>query len=136
MARGRMLSLGIDPDRAPELDCALTGFRDLLAPNADLDATFAAIRTTRTVHDDIRALEAGLRTNVVPEGLEVLARHPSWRRLLEHCRREPERRRIRFVDQPVSACSCNIVLPRLRDELARDGVCDTGCHGFVLVRNA
>lgn len=136
MARGRMLSLGIDPDRAPELDCALTGFRDLLALDADLDATFAAIRATRTVHDDIRALEAGLRTNVVPEGLEVLARHPSWRRLLEHCRREPERRRIRFVDQPVSACSCNLVLPRLRDELARDGVCDTNCHGFVLVRNA
>lgn len=136
MARGRMLSLGIDPDQAPEADCALTGFRDLLAPDADLDATFAAIRATRTVHDDVRALEAGLVTNVVPEGLEVLARHPSWHRLLEQCRREPERRRIRFVDQPVSACSCNIVLPRLRDELARDGVCDTGCHGFVLVRNA
>lgn len=134
-ARGRMLSLGIDPERAPEPDCALPGFRVLLAPEVDLDAVFAAIRATRTVHDDVRALEEGLRTDIVPDGLEILARHPSWRKLLEHCRREPARRRIRFVDHPVSACACNIVLPQLKDELARHGVCDTRCHGFVLVRN-
>ena len=134
-ARGRMLSLGIDPERAPEPDCALSGFCDLLAPDADLDAVFAAIRATRTVHDDVRALEEGLKADIVPEGLEILARHPSWRRLMEHCTLEPARRRIRFVDQPVSACSCNIVLPQLKYELARHGVCDTGCHGFVLVRN-
>jgi hypothetical protein len=134
-ARGRMLSLGIDPDRTPEPDCALSGFGNLLAHDADLDAVFAAIRATRTVHDDVRALEEGLKTDIVPEGLEILARHASWNKLLEYCRREPARRRIRFVDQPVSACTCNIVLPQLKDELARHGVCDTGCHGFVLVRN-
>lgn len=134
-ARARMLSLGIDPDRSPEPDCVLPGFRDLIAPDSNLDAAFTAIRATRTVHDDIRTLQEGLKVNVVPDGLEILARHPSWQKLLEHCRREPARRRIHFVDQPVSACSCNIVRPHIKDELVRDGVCDTNCHGFILVRN-
>jgi hypothetical protein len=137
-ARGRMLALGIDPDRAPEKDCELSGFRDLVAPEADIDAAFAAIRSTRTVYDDVRALEAGLVLNEVPDGLGALQFHDAWPKLLLQCKREPEKRRIRFVDRPVKACpKCNIVLLRdLQSDLARDGICETNCHGFILVRNA
>lgn len=137
-ARGRMLVLGIDPARVPEKDCELAGFRDLVAPGADIDAAFAAIRSTRTVYDDVKALEAGLATNIVPDGLRALPYHEAWPRLLVQCEREPEKRRIRFVDRPVKACpKCNIVLlPDLKSELARNGICETNCHGFILVRNA
>lgn len=137
-ARGRMLALGIDPDRIPEKDCELAGFRDLVAPGADIDAASSAIRSTRTVYDDVKALEAGLAGNRVPDGLRALPFHDAWPRLLMQCEREPEKRRIRFVDRPVKACpKCNIVLLRdLQSELVRNGICETNCHGFILVRNA
>ena len=134
-ARARMLSLGIDPSHPPEPRYALTGFHQLIAPDADLDAIFSAIRTTRTVHDDIRALEETLNAGNVPGHLDILGQHPHWRRLLEQCTRDPVNRRVRFVDQPVSACRCGVVRPHIRDELKSHGICDTRCHGFILVRN-
>ena len=135
--RGRMLALGVDPARTPEEEFALPGFAAMMAPGADIAMVQEQIRATRTVHDDVRALEAGLAANEVPEGLSILAEHPSWRKLMEHCAREPSRRRIHFVDRPVSACQhCRIVRPHLEHDLRRHGVSDTGCHGFILLRQA
>lgn len=134
-ARARLLSLGIDPTHPLEPGLALTGFHELIAPDADLDAIFSAIRTTRTVHDDIRALEEGLNAGNIPCDLDILGQHPHWRRLLEQCKRDPVNRRVHFVDQPASACRCGVVRPHIKDELKSDGICDTRCHGFILVRN-
>lgn len=135
-ARGRMLTLGIDPDAAPKEDCALPGFLEVLAPEAEVTAVLEVIRSTRTVYDDVRALEVGLGANIVPEGLRALPFHEAWPRLLQQCAREPEKRRIRFVDRPVTACpQCNIALmAHLKSELSRKGICETSCHGFILVR--
>lgn len=134
-ARARMLSLGIDPSHVPDAAHALVGFSELIAPGSDLDAIFSAIRKTRTVYDDIQALEEGLIAGTIPGDLEVLGQHPQWPKLLGHCMRPPENRKLRFVDRPVSACSCGMVRPHIRDDLRDEGICDTRCHGFILVRN-
>jgi hypothetical protein len=132
-----MMALGIDPDRIPEEDYALPGLIDIISPEADVAAVLAAIRSTKTVYDDVKALEAGLKANLVPVGLAALPYYSGWPRLLEQCARAPERRRIHFVERPVSACPvCSItLLNHLRSELARSGICEASCHGFILARN-
>lgn len=135
-ARARMMTAGIDPDREPDAGLALPGFAELLAPEAEMASVLAAIRATRTVHDDVRTLEAGLLEGRMPDGLSALPLHEGWEDLKRLCA-APGRRRVHFVDRPVAACpSCNItLLPYLKSELARKGVCETRCHGFILARN-
>ena len=135
--RARMLKLGINPDHPPDPQYALIGLGELLSgPDADLGAVFAAVSAVRTIHDDVRALEAGLAQGGVPEGLASLQAHAGWDRLLVQCRREPGKRRIQFVETAVKACGkCHIaLLHHQQSELARYGVCETTCHGFILAR--
>jgi hypothetical protein len=135
-ARARMMAAGIDPDRQPAEEFALPGFAELMAPEADVPSVFDAIRATRTVHDDVRALETALIEGQFPKGLSALPLHEGWEELRRQCGM-PGRRRVHFVDRPVSACpTCNIMLlGHLRSELARKGVCESRCHGFILARN-
>lgn len=134
--RTRMMTAGIDPDREPDTELALPGFAELIAPEADIPSVLAAIRATRTVHDDVRTLEAALLDGRVPDGLSALPLHEGWEDLRRRCG-TPGHRRVHFVDRPVAACpACNItLLPYLKSELARKGVCETRCHGFILARN-
>lgn len=135
-ARARMMAAGIDPDRRPAEEFALPGFAKLMAPEADVSSVFAAIRATRTAHDDVRALEAALIEGQFPNGLSALPLNEGWEELRRQCGM-PGRRRVHFVDRPVSACpTCNItLLEHLRSELAHKGVCESRCHGFILARN-
>lgn len=135
-ARARMMTVGVDPDREPDPEFALPGFAELMAPEADMACVLAAIRATRTVHDDVRTLEAALLEGRKPDGLSALPLHQGWEELRRQCA-APGRRRVHFVDRPVAACpACNItLLPYLKSELAWKGVCETRCHGFILARN-
>ena len=135
--RARMLVLGIDPERDPDPEYAVPALAELIAPAADVRATVEAIRRVRTVHEDVRALEAGVASDFIPEDLHALRSHPRWDAMVKECAREPGRRRIHFVEVPRDGCpQCNItLLPHLRSELRRLGVCESACHGFILARN-
>jgi len=130
------MTAGIDPNREPDPEFALPGFAELMAPEADMASVLAGIRATRTVHDDVRTLEAALLEGRKPDGLSALPLHEGWEELWRQCA-APGRRRVHFVDRPVAACpTCNItLLPYLKSELARKGVCEARCHGFILARN-
>lgn len=136
-ARGRMLKLGIDPDRLPDDELALPGLVDFMAPGTDALDTLKAIQATRTIYDDVRALEAALEAGQFPSRLTALPHHEMWPQLLLQCQREVGRRRIQFVDQPVKACrKCSIAIPdEEANRLRSTGLCEARCHGFILTRN-
>ncbi len=136
-ARGRMLKLGIDPNRSPDDQLALPGLVDFIAPGTDALDTLKAIQAARTIYDDVRALEAALATDHVPGRLTALPLHEMWPQLLDQCQREASKRRIQFVDHPVKACRrCSIAIPdEEANRLRSTGICEARCHGFILTRN-
>lgn len=137
IARGRMLKLGIDPDRSPNDQLALPGLDDVIAPGTDALDTLKAIQAARTVYDDVRALEVALDAGQSPGSLMALPLHEMWPQLLDECQREAGKRLIQFVDHPVKACQrCSRAIPPEEANLLRStGLCKAPCHGFILTRN-
>ena len=136
VARSRLLALGLDPD-ALDPESAPPGLFEVIAPGRDAPTLLAGIRSCRTVHEEVRRLEASLVTGALPEVLPILESYAGWSRLRAQLAREPERRRVHFVDRPVAACpKCRIkLLQHQESELKRNGVAEADCHGFILARN-
>jgi hypothetical protein len=137
LARARLAMLSLDPNSAPDADYRLDGYLDLLAPGASPDVVLERIRAVRTVHDEIRSLEAALKAGAPPGPMPSLEACEDWPKLARELAREPARRRIHFEDHPVKACpTCHIALRNdLRTRLARRGLCALDCHGILLSRN-
>ncbi|WP_157783515.1 hypothetical protein [Rhizorhabdus wittichii] len=136
-ARSRLLSLGIDPAEPISQDAALPGLLEVIAPSSDLPDILSAIASCRTIHEEIRALEAGLSIGQIPIGLDSLTSFESWPKLKRQLDRKPLRR-VYFVERPRRSCpKCNMeLLHDAKTQLARHGVCEANCHGFILARNS
>lgn len=136
VARTRLAVLGLTPDDL-DTEFELPGLFEVIAPGAELQPLLASIRACRTVHEEVRLLEAALGAGALPDNLPTLEGHEGWPQLKAQLLRAPERRRVHFVDRPVSACPrCNIrLLDHQASALGRTGVVEA-CHGFILARNA
>lgn len=136
-ARSRLIALGIDPNTQPAAEHALPGLAEVIAPGADIAATIKAIRHVRTVHEEVQILEADLRARRDLAALRILPSSEHWPGLQRQFKRDIARRRIHFVDGPVTACpKCQMqLLPHEKVELARRGLCEASCHGYILARN-
>jgi hypothetical protein len=135
-ARSRLAALGLAAD---DLDPAfqLQGLLEVISPGCDIEHVLEGVRSCRTVHEEIRSLEAALAEGTFPASLPILESYEHWPKLKKQLEREPARRRVHFVDHPVSACpKCSIKLLHHEEiELQRRGVTEASCHGFILSRN-
>lgn len=136
-ARGRLLALGLNPDEELDPYYTLLGLSEVMAPGVDPSTLLERIRSTRTVHEEVRLLENALEAGEPIPSLSSIVQSEHWPGIAAQLARTPERRKIWFVDRPVNACPCCHIqmLRHLRSELERRGLCHSG-HGYILVRDS
>jgi hypothetical protein len=134
-ARARLLALGINPDEELNQDYALPGMVEVLAPGADPADLLAALRATRTIHEEAATLENAMQSGMPLPDLPVLTESEHWLGIQKQLQRPPDKRKLWFSDSPLTGCPwCNLELLRhLRSELARTGITHS-CCGYILVK--
>jgi hypothetical protein len=134
-ARARLLALGLNPDEELDEDYALPGMVEVIAPGSDPADLLAAIRATRTIHEEAATLESAVQAGMPIPDLPALTGSEHWLGIQKQLQRPPERRKLWFSDYPLTGCPwCNMELLRhLKSELARTGVTHS-CCGYILVK--
>jgi hypothetical protein len=134
-ARARLLAFAVNPGEALDRDYALPGMVEVLAPGSDPADILAAIRATRTIHEEAAILERVIEEDSPVPDLPALTRSEHWPGIQKQLDRPPEKRKLWFSDEPLTACPwCHIELMRhLKSELARTGVTHC-CCGYILVK--
>jgi hypothetical protein len=99
------LALAIDPDDELDQDYALPGMIEVLAPDADPAGLLAAVRATRTIHEEAAMLESAIETEIRLPDLPALAGSEHWPGIQKQLQRPSERRKLWFSDDPITGCS-------------------------------
>jgi hypothetical protein len=134
-ARARLLALGINPDEELDQNYALPGMVEVVAPGSDPAELLAALRATRTVHEEAAILERVIEEDMPLPDLPALRRSEHWPGIQKQIGRPPGKRKLWFSDDSLTGCPwCHMELMRhLKSELARTGVTHC-CCGYVLVK--